>query len=80
MPITPIGIMIGVVFIILNGPQKKQERYFNPYPGEGPDEDADRVQILNNKVQDLQTHLGTQDIIKSSSKKPQIKIEPAKTR
>ena len=32
------------------GPKKSKK-------GEGPDEDADRVQILNNKVQDLQTHL-----------------------
>jgi hypothetical protein len=37
-----------------DGPKKEQERYIFRDAGDGPDEDADKVQILNNKVQTMQ--------------------------
>ena len=36
------------------GPKKKAKGRLWSKLGEGPDEDADKVQILNNKVQTLQ--------------------------
>lgn len=41
------------------GPKKSKKGKVWCYLGEGPDEDADKVQILNHKVQDLQKQLGT---------------------
>lgn len=38
------------------------------------------VQILNNKVQDLQKQLGTQEDMQCSSKRVLIRIEPVRTR
>jgi hypothetical protein len=49
--------------LYLNGTKEEQKGYVFTHAGEGPDEDADMVQILNNKVQDLQKQLGTKSYI-----------------